>query len=494
MHFKLAGSAALCLALVGCGSVDTVDAVNYDLVINQGRVIDPETKTDQILNIGIKDGTIQTLTTQPLSGEREIDATGKIVGPGFIDLHTHSGLPFGARLQTRDGVTTALELEAGAFPVTEYGNFLRFAPHINYGASVAHYAIRTQVIEGREMPWLVGEEGVMVPGRAFIQQATSEEVEQMRALLIEGIEQGGLGIGLLLDYMTQAVTDEELRMIFEVAAEYEAPIWAHIRRGVNGDIQPLYDVLDLAVETGAPLHFSHINANAMGEVGNWLAVIDEANKNGADVTMEVFPYTAGSTSISADVFDRDWKTVFNISYEDVQWAETGEFFTEETWYQKRQERPDGIIIHHYMKEEWLQEAMQHPKMMIATDAMPSFSAEQRAAPNGAGTYSRLLTNYVRDEKVLTLTEAFAKGSYYPAQRLEGVAPVFSKKGRVQEGAHADLLIFDLDKLSSNATYTDPYQPATGYDYIMIEGQIVVEHDEMTDATPGRPLLGNTPLN
>ncbi|WP_087022638.1 amidohydrolase family protein [Thaumasiovibrio subtropicus] len=469
----------------------TPNTSDYDLVISQGRVIDPETQTDAVLNIGIRNGRIATLSEETLNGEREIDATDKIVGPGFIDLHTHSGLPFGALLQLRDGVTTALDLEAGAFPASEYGNFIKAAPYLNYGASVAHFSIRMKVIEGREHAWLIGENGAIVPGAAFFQQPTDAEVEQMRELLHQGLDDGGLGIGFLLDYMSPAVSDAEMRMIFEVAAERDAPIWAHIRRGVNGDIQPLHDVLDVAIETGAPLHISHINANAMGEIGNWMKVIDEANKHGADVTMEIFPYTAGSTSISADVFNRDWKTIFNISYEDVQWAETGEFFTEETWYKTREARPDGMVVHHYMKEEWLREAMVHPEMMIATDAMPSFNAETKAAPNGAGSYTRLLSEYVRDEKVISLSDAFMKGSYLPARRLEQVAPVFKRKGRIQEGADADLLIFDIDNIKSNSAYTNPFAEATGYDYIMIEGEIVIDNDDLTLEAPGRQLLGTT---
>ncbi|MGL6313300.1 amidohydrolase family protein [Vibrio sp. WXL103] len=493
MKMKLVGSAvAMAVLMAGCTQAPETSPLTYDLVINQGRVIDPETNTDKIMNIGIKNGVIETLTNDSLSGERIIDADGMIVGPGFIDLHTHSGLPFGALLQIRDGATTALELEAGAYPASDYGNFLRSAPYLNFGASVSHALIRVGVIEGETKGWFMDEDGTLVPEEGYERIATTEEVELMRNIIVEELKAGGLGIGFLLDYMSPAVSDEELRMIFEVAAEHDAVIWAHIRRGVNGDIQPLLDVLDVAVETGAPLHICHINANAMGAIGDWMEVIDNANADGADITMEIFPYTAGSTFISADVFDRDWKTIFDISYEDVQWAETGEYFTEDTWYKMRKERPDGMIIHHYMQEDWLREAMVHPDMIIATDAMPALNANLKSAPNGAGSYTRVLAQYVRDEGVISLNDAFYKSSYLPAKRLEGVAPVFTKKGRVQEGAHADLLIFDIDNINSAASYTDPFVEATGYSYVMIEGEIVLENDELTLNAPGRNLLGTTP--
>lgn len=478
------------VALAGCGP-QAQDPTQYDLVIKQGRVIDPASNTDKILNLGIKDGTIVSLSEGKLSGIKELDATGKVVSPGFIDLHTHSPFPFGARLQVKDGVTTALDLEAGAFPLDQYGAFFaeKGAPN-NYGASVGHYAIRIKVIEGNDQPYAVTEYGAMVPGLAFTQQATHEQIEEMRKLLNEGVDQGGLGIGFLLDYMNSAVSEEELRMIFEVAKERNVPVWAHVRRGINGDIQPLLDVLDIAVELKAPLHISHINANAMGNIENWMKAIDDANAKGADVTMEVFPYTAGSTSISADVFSRDWQTIFGITYGDVQWAETGELFTKKSWEEKRKQRPDSMVIHHYMKEEWLRKALVHPEMIVATDAMPALNASVKSAPNGAGSYTRLLAKYVRDEGVISLMDAVAKGSYFPARRLEESAPIFAKKGRIQEGADADILVFDLEKLQSNAKYTDPYLESTGYDYVVVNGQVVIDHDKDTRARPGQHLFAN----
>lgn len=463
---------------------------DYDLVIAGGRVIDPASGTDKVLNVGVTNGTIVALSEQPMSGERVINAHRRIVAPGFIDLHTHSPFPYGEKLQVKDGVTTALDLEAGAFPLSFYGEFIRDQAHANYGASVGHYAIRIKVMEGKDQPYLLSKTGQMVPAAAFTQRATSVQVAAMRNLIQQGLDQGGLGIGLLLDYMSDAVSDEELRMIFDVAHTNDSVVWAHIRRGVNGDIQPLQDMLELAIATGAKLHICHINANAMGAIGPWLAAIDQANASGASVTTEIFPYTAGSTSIMADVFNRDWQTIFGITYEDVQWSETGEYFTRESWERTRRERPDSSVIHHYMKEEWLRQALQYPAMMVATDAMPALRFEVKSAPNGAGSFTRLLAHFVRDEGVLELPDAIARGSYYPARRLASFAPAFALKGRVQVGADADLLVFALENLQDNARYTDPYREATGWDYIIVGGQIVVEGGDLTGATPGRPILNS----
>jgi N-acyl-D-aspartate/D-glutamate deacylase len=481
VHSKLLLALVL---LVGVGSARAA----FDLVIAGGRVIDPASGTDKVLNVGITDGSIAALSEQPLAGVRVINAQRRVVAPGFIDLHTHTPFPYGEKLQVKDGVTTALDLEAGAFPLSFYGEFIRDQAHANYGASVGHYAIRIKVIEGVEQPYLLSKTGQMVPGAGFTQRASAAQVEEMRALIQQGLDQGGLGIGLLLDYMSEAVSDEELRMIFDVARANNSVVWAHIRRGVNGDIAPLNDMLELAVATGAKLHICHINANAMGAIGGWLAAIDEANARGADVTTEIFPYTAGSTSIMADVFNRDWQTIFGITYEDVQWSETGEYFTQESWERTRRERPDSSVIHHYMKEDWLKEALRHRGMMVATDAMPALRFEAKSAPNGAGSFTRLLAHFVRDEGVLELSDALARASYYPARRLASVAPAFARKGRVQVGADADLLVFALENLRDNARYTDPYREATGWDYIIVGGQVVVEGGDLTGATPGRSIL------
>ncbi|MDG1163741.1 MAG: amidohydrolase family protein [Porticoccaceae bacterium] len=465
----------------------------YELVIAHGRVIDPETKLDGIRYVGINTGTISQISKRPLRGLKTIDASGLVVAPGFIDVHSHTPTLLGQHVNLLDGVTTQLDLEAGSFPVSFYGEHFRDGAQINYGSSVGHWAVRTKVIEGIDMPYIFsGNKVLTMAGSTWMQTATAEQIEQMRVLLNRGLDEGGLGIGVLLDYMTKAVSDAELRMLFEVASARDVPIYIHVRRGYTGDPAGLIEVIDLAVETGAPLFVCHITHNAMGSIGDWLAMIDEANLAGANITTETLSYAAGGTSISADVFRRrDWKGIFDISYEDVQWVATGEWLTKDTWDRYAEEQPTGMVNHHYVKEDWVETALQWPRMMVSTDALPAIDTSIPTNPNIAGTFSRVLGHYVRERKILSLQEGLAKLSLYQAQWMEQASPLFKKKGRIQLGADGDIVIFDPKTVTANAVYGDPYLQPTGIVHVLVAGEVVVQDSVRIEGiSPGKKLLGS----
>ena len=460
---------------------ESSSTLSYDLVIQNGRVIDAASQTDAILNIGIQGDTIAAISFKPLQGKKIIDANKWVVAPGFIDIHSHSPTPLGQFFQLQDGVTTALDLEAGAYPKRGYGEFLQKGAHIHYGASVGYFAIRIKVIDGKDEPYLFSAKGPIQPVDAFTQKATPEQIAEMRSLLHQGLDEGGIGIGLLLDYMDSAISPEELKMIFEVGAERQAPIWAHIRRGIQGDPAGLEEIIALSTALKAPVHICHLQANAMGNIASWLEKVEEANKNGADISVEMYPYTAGSTSISADVFNRDWQTIFGITYEDVQWSDTGEYLTKETWEKYRKEQPTGAIIHHYGKEEWNRIGLQNPNVLFGSDAMPAITTSKKVTPRGIGTFSKILGQHVREEQLLSLPEALSRMSYLSAKRLEGIAPIFAKKGRIQIGAHADIVVFDPATIQDHGTYENPYQASTGMQYIIIGGQEVLVEGNIVEA-------------
>ena len=477
------------LLLAACGQAPPP----YDVAINNGRVIDPESRLDAVRSIGIRAGRIEAISKTPLEASNVVDASGMAVAPGFINLHSHSLAEPGYRLELLDGVTTVLELEAGGFPITRFGQQLGDSPLTHFGASAGHAWIRMQVVDPDALIELAATGKLDMSGAAFTQTATSAQRQKMERMLETELAAGGLGIGFLLDYMTRAVDDAERNMIFAVAARHGAPVFVHVRRGIDGDPAGLLEVIEAAEQYGAAVHICHLNASAMSGVDDWLDEIDAARARGVDVTTEMFPWTSGSAAISSDVFSRNWREIFAIDYTDVQWAETGEWLTEETFQAYREARPDGQTMHHYIREEWNRRAIQRPHVMVASDAMPLLSYDRKVVPNGAGTSARILGQYVRDEGLLSLSDAIARLSLYPAQRMEAIAPAFARKGRVSIGADADIVVFDPGTVAAMASYAAPFKPPMGIHSVWVAGALAVQGGELVDGVgSGKKLTGVTP--
>jgi len=464
-----------------------------DLVIQNGRVIDPDSHLDAVRSVGIRDGRVVVISEKALYAEQVIDATGLVVSPGFINLHSHSAAEAGYRLELLDGVTTVLELEAGTFPIARFGQQLGDAPLTHFGASVGHAWIRMLVIDPQALSDIATTGKVDISGRAFTQSATVEQRAQVRSRIEQELLTGGLGIGFLLDYMTRAVDDAERDMVFAIAAQHEVPVFVHVRRGIDGDPAGLDEVIAAAELTGAAVHICHLNASAMSGVTQWLDKIDAARARGVDVTAEMYPWTAGSAMISSDVFSRDWRTIFSIDYSDVQWAETGEWLTEERFAHYRQTRPGGQTAHHYIDAAWNQAALSRDHVMVASDAMPLMNYDRKVVPNGAGTSSRVLGHYVREQNWLTLSDAIARLSLLPARRMAPFAPAFARKGRLQVGADADLVIFDPKTVAARATYLEPFLTPNGIHSVVVAGRVSAQHGQLLDTVgAGTQITSLTP--
>ena len=449
---------------------------SFDLVILNGRVIDPESRTDAIRNLGISNGTIKAISTKKVDGRTVIDARGLVVSPGFIDLHQHGQDEENYRYKAMDGVTTALELEVGTGDVDAWYAQREKNSLINYGVSAGHLAARMAAMH---------EPATFLPtGEAAHRAATDAEIAEMKQHLEDGLKRGAVAVGFGIQYTPNASRWEILEM-FRVAARYGASCHVHMRHaGVKepgSSIQALEEVISAAAITGAPLHVVHIQSTGGPATPKLLQIIGEAKSRGLDVTTECYPYIAGMTDIKSAIFDEGWQEVFNIDYKDLQWAATGERLTKETFDKYR--KTGGMVAVFSMTQEIVDAAIKSPLTMIASDGILE---NGKGHPRTAGTYSRVLGNYVREKRTLTLMEALTKMTLMPAQRLERRVPEMKNKGRIRVGADADLTVFDPQSVTDKSTFQEPAQYSEGIKFVVVNGVVIIKNGHLEPYLhPGR---------
>ena len=442
---------------------------SYDLVIANGRVMDPASGLDAVRHLGITAGRVAAVSETPLRGSRVIDARNHVVAPGFIDLHEHGQDAAAYRLMVRDGVTSAFELEVGTGDIAKFYRDRAAGQIVNYGASIGHIPARMKVLRDPStnlLPAGVGGSG----------KATAAQVAEMEASLRRGLAEGAVAVGLGSAY-TPGASMDEIRRMFKVAAEGNASAHIHMRNGVAG----LDSTIAAAKAVGAKLHIVHVNSSGNRDLTTFLARIKAARDAGQDVTTEAYPYGAGMTSIQSALFD-DWQTWPEPRFAQHQLVSTGERLTRKTFEQAR--RTGGTVIIHERSEAQTREAIVSPLTMIASDG---FIENGRGHPRTSGTYAKVLGKYVREEKALSLMDALRKMTIEPARRLEARVPSMARKGRIAVGADADLTIFDPATVIDRATYEDATIPSTGIPYVIVGGQLVVDRGQITSARPGRPI-------
>ena len=450
----------------------------YDVVILNGRVIDPESKLDAIRNIGISDGTIQAISEKSLRGRTTVLATGLVVSPGFIDLHSHGQDQENYRFKAMDGVTTALELEVGTGNSDRWYAEREGKALINYGASIGHIPTRIAVMH---------DPGVFLPGGDAAHKAASDsEIEEMKRQIEQGLKQGALGVGFGINY-TAAASHWEILEMFRIAAKRRAPCFVHMRyaglKEPTNSIRALEEVLSASAITGAPLHVVHISSMGLRATPLLLQMIGEAQSHGLDVTTECYPYTATQTNIESAIYDEGWKEALGIDYKDLQWVATGERLTEESFARYR--KTGGSVIGHAIPEEIARISVASPLTMIASDGLLQ---NGKGHPRGSGSYARVLGHYVRELKALTLADALRKMTLMPAQRLERIAPMMKNKGRIRVGADADLTIFNSGMVIDKSTFDEPAKYSEGILHVLVGGVFVVKDAKLqTGATPGRAI-------
>ncbi len=470
------------LLVILCASTGFLFAqtADYDIVLKNGRVIDPETGLDAVRNVGIRGNRIVEISANALTGKEVIDVSGLVVSPGFIDPHVHGMTNKEHEYQAHDGVTTAMELEGG---IEEIGTWLASQHNksiVNYGASACHPWARAEVMY--QTAQKAGNKDLERGSSKFnYMPMSSSEMEATLGLLDRELKAGALGIGVPIGYYPGA-TREEVYNVYEFAALHKSMVFTHVREGKAMAIQ---QAIADAASNGTSLHIVHVNSMALDEIGLAVRMVANAQKQGLDITTELYPYTAGSTSLESAIFDDGWQQRLGITYNDIQWVETGERLTEATFKEYR--KKGGIIILHSMKAEWIEAGIKSPVTMIGSDGMPY---SRLAHPRTAGTYARVLGVYVRERKALTLMEALRKMTIMPAVRLDTVSPMMRLKGRMQVGMDADITIFDPATIIDKSTFEGGLKFSEGIHHVLVNGTFVVKSGKtLGNVFPGQPIYG-----
>ena len=489
--------------VVGCTNAQQAE---YDLVILGARVVDPETKLDQVLNIGITGTEISAITPEAIKGKEQIDAAGLIAAPGFIDLHAHGQDPYSEKVSIFDGRTTQMDLEGGALPISEYYDAKAGVSLSNYGVSVSHPSARLLLMDGIDAhgsPMMTHalQKAAETGNQWSINLATDEELDQIDDLVRKGINEGGIGIGVMVGYYPGARSEGVARMA-RVAAEKGSFLTTHPRylsnRAPSG-VLGQEEFVALALAYNVPLLLHHVPTNALSETPAALDMIDAANANGATILGEAFPYVKGSTFMGTEILSPGWQERTGMDYSNLIWVETGETLTEETFKKYRSERPDGFFVMEHIKEKDMLAAVLHPDIIIASDGMPlvdkdgislPFDAPFGAGlghPRSAGTFGTYLRIAI-DDGSLTMPEIIAKTAFQQAKFLEPFVPSMERRGRLQVGAFADITLFDPQSVAGMASYEVGTNSlaSRGFVHVIVNGQPVIRNSELVaDVHPGQ---------
>jgi N-acyl-D-glutamate deacylase len=481
----------------------------YDFVINGGRVVDPESGLDSQRSIGIAAGKITAISVTPLSGRQIIDGTGLIVTPGFIDLHSHAQQFAGAHMQAMDGVTTALELESGSLTIDAfYDRVTSEGRPINFGASVAWTKARQQVMDG-VTPSSKFDEEMALPNWGKL--ANDQQSRAILNIVSDGLDAGGLGIGIPLGYAT-LTGRKEFYDLNQLAATRGVPTFVHFRfqstEEPESSFEAAEEVVAAAAATGAHIHICHINSSDLRDGKRIVAMFKAAQARGVPITVEAYPYSGAASAIGSSIFrGPNWRErLGNIQISDLEF--NGKPLDQAMFDKLQRDAPDTIVIAHMTRpgivagdQELLDEAVLYPGGAIASDSVPwmvngkiiegnvwPLPDNAWSHPRSAGTFSRFLREYVRERRSISLLEAIRKLTLIPAQTLQTAVPQMAGKGRIRIGADADIDVFDLKTITDRATFEKPAEPSFGMRWVLVAGVPVVANGTLMPHTlPGKPI-------
>ena len=505
----------------------TAQDQRYDLVLKNGRIVDGGGNTWYRGDIAIRGDTIIRIAPsidQPAT--RVIDVAGQVIAPGFIDIHTHARrgilqVPT-ADNYVRQGVTTLIEGPDGGSPVPLAPFFARLEGlprSVNFGSFIGQGSVRAAVM---------GEVN---------RKPTDEEMEKMRALVEQGMRDGALGLSSGLFYVpgTFSSTDEVIELA-KVAARYGGIYISHMRDEAGGVIKSVKETIAIGERGGLPTQVTHhkiIGKKNWGQSATTLRLIDDARARGVDASIDQYPYTASSTSISSALLPawaleggrnellgrlKDPATRARIKAETIrlireergggdpknvvlarcEWDASlaGKNLADVTRLRKMTptianaaevalwivEQGGCQGIFHAISENDLQRILRHPATMIGSDGEVTIFGSANPHPRSYGTFARVLAVYVRERHTISLEDAVRKMTSFPAQRLG-----LTDRGLLRPGMKADITIFDPEKVRDLATFEKPHQYAVGFSYVIVNGQVVFESGMMTSARPGKVL-------
>jgi dihydroorotase len=474
-RIRLLFSAALWAILLSGGlrPQEASSQTPYDLVILNGRVMDPETGFDQIANVGITGDRIAIITTDPIQGRKVLDATGHMVAPGFIDILSSIARRRKAHEdKAGDGVTTAIGLHGGPLDIQGYVRSQEgVGPVVNYAATVDHRAIR---------------EAVGITDR--YQAATPEQIPAMKELARQAIRDGAVGIGFGLNYSPGASYEETFAM-FQVAGEFGVMAAPHAR--YKGNVFPLtmslatMEAISMAAASGASLQMIHLISSTVGSAPLSIDLMEGAKARGVDVGFDFHVWTRNQTSLQSALYDEGWQPRFGgVDYDCLYVAQTQEKLTEERFYELRAQPGELSVQCEFIPEEEILMGIRSPLGIITYDGGGLVNGTGH--PRSVGTFARFLGRYIRDQEVLSWMEGIRRITLAPAQRLEKAMPAMKRKGRLQVGMDADITIFDPTTVRERATYAEPDQRSAGIAWVIVNGVVAMDHGVGVEgAAPGR---------
>ena len=490
--------------VAGLLTVSAAFAQDYDLVINNGRVIDPETLFDDIANVGIKDGRIVAISQDALTGTETVDATGHIVAPGFIDTHFHFQMPVGYSLGLRDGLTSSMDFEmgcAGSYMAQWYEDRAGVTG-ANYGCAVSHEGARAMVIDGADGDYMRdGPLAAYETRKNTGWSQTRPTLEQGNAILEEldkGLQAGAPGIGSTVGYMREGVSSREMYEVQKVAARYGRPTGAHTRYTLGTDTAENNGAQELianAVALGAPAIVLHFNNDGWQLAHELVTGLQE---QGHKIWGEIYPYAAGSTTINAEFLEPEvWLDEFGRRYEDTMLDPvTGEYYTLETYTETVASEPARPIVIFKQPKENEAKWLTLKGVTMASDAvgaMPydapwDYPLEQLGGTHPRTAGARGATIRLGRENDIPMMQLMSILSYNAAKHLGSIGlKSMQERGRIQTGMVADIVVFDPELFTDNSTYEQGNIPSTGMKAVIVNGQVTVRDDELLPVFAGQPI-------